>query len=276
MKGIDYSFARPGGAAIKADGNDFVLRYIPYPGDQGKGLTADELADLRANGLAVGLVFESTGERHLSGFPGGQADAVVARQALTRLKFPDSTAVYFAVDFDAQPSQFGMIDDYQRGAQSILGIGRVGVYGSYAVVERCQQAGTAAWLWQTYAWSGGKRYQSHLYQYRNDVTLNGGAVDLVASYGDEQGLWKVEDEHMTPEEKADFDALKRRLAQVETQLWGENPVTPRTTYQGVAVVQDIVSLKDAPEVQASTGGARVVFHTHNTGGPMDVPIGGGA
>ena len=53
-EGVDYSFARPGGAALRAAGKSFAVRYVPYQGDQGKGLKADELSDLQANGIAVG------------------------------------------------------------------------------------------------------------------------------------------------------------------------------------------------------------------------------
>jgi hypothetical protein len=283
MKGIDYSFARPGGAAIRADGNEFVIRYVPYPGDGGKGITADELADLRAHGLAVGLVFESVAERHLAGFAAGQADAVTSLRALTALGFPPATAVYFAVDFDAQPRHYPAIDDYQRGAASILGMERVGVYGSYAVIGHCKAAGTAMWFWQTYAWSGGQRNVAHLYQYSNAVTLNGGAVDLNAAYGDEQGLWmpEEEDDMALAEEVAqlrkDLGVAQTRIAQLEVQAWGEgqngiprdadHPYADLSMYTMDALLHE--HLTNHP------GSSKVGYHNHTTGGPGDMDPRGG-
>ena len=215
MKGIDYSWSRPGGAAIKAAGFEFVMRYVPYFGDGGKGLTVPELADLRANGLPVGLVFESTAARHLEGFAAGMMDARTAIDGIAGLGLPSNRPIYFAVDFYAQPDQMRAIDDYQSGAASILGIERVGVYGSYAVIDHCHKAGTAAWFWQTYAWSRGLVHpERHLYQYSNGETLNESAVDYNFGYGTDQGLWPANEEDemgMTPSERAEFDALKRAV-----------------------------------------------------------------
>ncbi len=190
MKGVDYSWARPGGAAIKSAGFDFAVRYVPYRGDAGKGLTKDELADLHANGVGVALVFESTANRALEGRPSGSADAIVVMDALSRLGWPDRPPVYFAVDFDATPEQQMPIDDYLRGAADVLGLSRVGVYGGYWVVKRCWENGTAKWLWQTYAWSGGNVHpEVHIYQYQNGQKLNGGDVDYNEARKNDFGQW---------------------------------------------------------------------------------------
>ena len=52
-KVADFSWARPGGANLKAKGYTGVMRYLSH--DTGKTLDASELADYRANGLAVGV-----------------------------------------------------------------------------------------------------------------------------------------------------------------------------------------------------------------------------
>lgn len=44
-----------------------------------------------------------------------------------------------------------------------------------------------------------------------------------------------EEEPMTPAEKAEFDAMKKRIYQLETQAWGENP-TPRDEANAYAPV----------------------------------------
>ena len=160
IKLVDFSWARPGGAAIKAAGFDGVLRYVPLPGDGGKGLTSGEIADYRENGLAIGLVFESAAQRPLDGHGAGVEDAQQCERAVGDLGFPATLPIYFAVDWDAQEDQLDDIDDYLRGAASVLGPARIGVYGSFRVVEHCREAGTAAWYWQSLAWSGGKDRKS--------------------------------------------------------------------------------------------------------------------
>ena len=190
LEGVDYSWARPGGAALKAAGKSFAMRYVPYQGDGGKGLKADELADLQANGIAVGLVFESTAGRMLEGYGAGVTDATVSLAAAAMLGFPKDRPIYFACDFDTIPVQLAMIDDYLRGAASVLGIERVGVYGEYDVVDHCLALGTARWFWQTYAWSGGRVHAAaHVLQYSNGQTVAGGEVDLCRSLAADFGQW---------------------------------------------------------------------------------------
>jgi hypothetical protein len=210
-KGVDYSWARPGGEAIKDEGFEFAIRYVPYPGDTGKGLTEEEVKDLHSHGLSIGLVFESSAERHLGGYLAGVNDANLVERARASLEFPKETAIYFAVDFDAQPSQFPLINEYQRGAISVLGFDRVGMYGHNRVLASAQNADTAKWFWQCLAWSGGKVFPDrHLYQYMNGVYVNGGAVDYNYAYGPTQGLWKPEGVEMDK-----FDELNAAMTKRE-------------------------------------------------------------
>jgi hypothetical protein len=101
IEGVDFSYDRPGGAALAAAGKHFVVRYITGAG--GKALTAAEISDYHAHGISIALVFESTRGRVLGGRPAGIADATQAVAACTALHIPSSTRIYFAVDFDAQP-----------------------------------------------------------------------------------------------------------------------------------------------------------------------------
>lgn len=199
MKGVDFSWSRPGGAAIAAAGYEFVLRYVPYPGDSGKGLTLAEVADYRAHGLSIGLVFESTAGRMFDGYPAGQWDAKQCQQSGAQLGFPKLLPFYFACDVDTTPDQLAYVDDYLRGCASVLGKQLTGVYGEYDVIEHCLNVSdTARYGWQTYAWSGGKVHPSNsLYQYLNGQTLNGGEVDLNEAYGN-AGLWTTEDDMPDP------------------------------------------------------------------------------
>lgn len=234
-KGVDYSFARPGGAAIAAAGFTFAMRYCPYSGDGGKGLTLAELDDLHANGIAVGLVYESTAGRPLAGYEAGDVDATVARAAMQQLAFPDDRPMYFAVDFNARPDHYAVIDQYLSGAASVLGLERVGVYGSYDVCAHCFMAATAKWFWQTYAWSAGKNFEwRNVYQYLNGQSLNGAAVDYNEAYGVDFGQWPVEDE-MTPADAYKLEAVWLALTAGDMALieqWNANGNSLLAGYTG--------------------------------------------
>lgn len=177
-EGIDYSWARPGGRNIKNAGKQFVVRYLFEDGQGGKGLDANELADLVNNGLEIVLVYEAFAASPKEGAQTGKAHAAAAQREINRLGLPANSVVYFAADWDAQANEQGQIDDYLRGAASVIGLERVGLYGSADVMTRTMASGTAKWFWQTYAWSKGRVQEGiHLYQYSNGQNLNG-AVDF--------------------------------------------------------------------------------------------------
>ena len=190
VEGVDFSFARPGGAAIVAAGKSFVVRYVPYSGDGGKGLTAAEIKDYRRHGLAIALVYESIAQRALAGKSAGAADARRAQAALASLGMPLDLPIYFACDWNATSAQQPTINAYLAGAASVIGIARVGVYGGYGLITRTKAARTARWFWQTYAWSYSKIASGiHLYQWSNGHRINGGAVDYTRAMVAEYGQW---------------------------------------------------------------------------------------
>ena len=188
-KGLDYSWGRPNLAQVKAAGFSFVARYLATVGG-GKEITKPEADAIRANGLGLVLVYEQYAKRPMEGRAAGRADANVALAQARSVGFPDDRPIYFAVDWDTTPGEQAAIDEYLRGAGEVLGIGRVGVYGSYYVVERCKKNGSAAWFWQTYAWSGGQiSAYTHFRQYLNGQSVGGAAVDFNESYKDDFGAW---------------------------------------------------------------------------------------
>ena len=176
-EGIDYSWARPGGSAIKNAGKKFVVRYLWEDGEGGKGLDAGELRDLLAHGLEIVLVYQAGTNTVLGGFNVGVAQAQAAQREINRLGLPKNSVVYFAADWDANAGQQAAINDFLNGAASIIGRERVGIYGSADVMQRTMESKAATWFWQTYAWSRGRVQEGiHLYQYLNGQNLNG-AVD---------------------------------------------------------------------------------------------------
>ncbi|MCP2166713.1 DUF1906 domain-containing protein [Goodfellowiella coeruleoviolacea] len=193
-RGLDYSTGPPSAAAVRAAGYEFVVRYVSRPGNP-KNITAPEFADLTGNGVAVALVFETTAERALSGYAGGAADARTAADQASGVGMPGDRPIYFAVDFDAQPNQLGVIDDYLRGAASVIGSRRVGVYGSQLVTRHCLDVGSTHFAWQSAAWRGGDGSAGppdrrvHLFQRRDTVQVDGVSCVVNDSNATDFGQW---------------------------------------------------------------------------------------
>lgn len=226
MQGIDYSFGRPGGAAIAAAGFQFAMRYLPYPGDQGKGLSLPEIADLHGNGIAIGLIWESVAGRAHEGYTAGLSDGVSALGALVDLNVPTDVAVYFTVDFDSSARDYEAIANYLVGAGSAIGHSRVGIYAEFEVIEylRVNTFLVAPWRWQTYAWSGpSKSPDIHVFQYRNGQTLNGAPVDYDEAIDGNWGQWsppakEAEPMALTPDEINEAEQKRMRVRRVAHRL----------------------------------------------------------
>jgi hypothetical protein len=211
IEGVDYAWApHPSPAALKGAGKHFAVRY-GGPGSDGKHLHADEVAALKAAGIALVANAEQAANS-FKGTAAGKAHATSADAAFKALGMPGNRPIYFSVDWDADAGDWAAIDAALRGAASVIGAARVGVYGSYDTVSHCHSAGTARWFWQTYAWSGGKTPPSfvHLYQYRNGQKIGGADCDFVRALQDDYGQWGVttnvgDDDDMTPEELLSYD-----------------------------------------------------------------------
>lgn len=202
VEGVDFSWARPGGAALARAGKRFVVRYVPYMLGDGtwtrKGLSAAEIKDYRARGLAIALVFESTAARPRGGYSAGVADAKTSQAGLSRLAktgIPQDLPVYFAVDFNTTSADWPALDAYLRGAAAVLGAPRIGVYAEKSYIDHARSKKLARYLWQTYAWSGGRDAAGiHIKQYLNGQIINGGAVDLCRAFQDDFGQWPAEED----------------------------------------------------------------------------------
>ena len=188
-KGLDYSWARPNLDDVKSAGFDFVARYLS-PIGSGKEISLPEAQQIRSHGLGLALVFESYQFRPKEGRAAGVQDGATALANARAVGFPDDRPIYFAVDWDTTPGDQVVIDEYLKGCAESIGLSRVGVYGSFYVVERCATNGTATWFWQTYAWSGGQvSSHTHFLQYLNGQTVGGGAVDFNESKREDFGAW---------------------------------------------------------------------------------------
>jgi hypothetical protein len=205
IEGVDFSFSKPTGAELKAAGKHFACRYLKYRfptrrdengvmqyvTDNGKGIDSGEVSDLFGHGISIVLNFEWYAGRMKEGWGAGVHDAIAAKAAAENIGAPSSVPIYFSADYDTIAASYPSIDSYLKGAASILGAGRIGIYGEYLLLKHCRDAGTARWFWQTYAWSGGNIGSSfiHLLQYNNGEKVGGNSVDLDRAYRTNYGQW---------------------------------------------------------------------------------------
>jgi len=164
-RGYDYAGGRVSGASLRSAGVAFVFRYFSDGGSDlpDKRITGAEFADLAANGIQIGINWETTATMMLAGYAQGVADAQACLawyQAVSGIVTLTSEAFYFSADFDEAQSQDQAIWDYLDGATSVLGLRpdgkrRAALYGSYYVCKRAADAGKVDFFWQTEAWSDG-------------------------------------------------------------------------------------------------------------------------
>ena len=155
----DYSYARPDVTPYAG-----VMRYLDdgNPNTSRPDLTAVEVGALHGKGKPIGLIWQMNGDKGRSGkgFDVGVLDAQTANAKADALGAPASVAVFYTVDWDAQPSQ---VEPYVRGVLSVTGR-PVGLYGSARIVDWATSLGIA-YRWQTKAWSLGViSPNAHLYQ----------------------------------------------------------------------------------------------------------------
>jgi hypothetical protein len=189
-KGIDYAFnPHPSIASLKAGGYVFACRYISSSAQNdknGKNLLAPEKTALLAAGISIVVVVEEGASRMLAGHSAGVTDATHA-DAVVKALGMTGMPIYFAADWDATEAQQAAINAYLDGAASIIGRGRVGIYGGYHVVDRALDAGKATYCWQTIAWSGGQWDTRAQLRQGSGVTVGGASCDrdtsMTADYG---------------------------------------------------------------------------------------------
>lgn len=192
FEGVDYAFPpRPDLNVLKTAGKSFLCRY-GGPGTIDKQL--DPAEALRATTLGFKLVANAEGSA--SGLLGGFDVGVSwARSAEARFKLcgmPTGRPIYLSVDFDVVSSQWPNVAAALRGAASVIGTDRVGIYGGLRAVTWARRDGVARWFWQTYAWSGGTWAPgNHIEQYRNGVNIAGANLDLDRAISGDYGQWTV-------------------------------------------------------------------------------------
>lgn len=170
---IDYAWAKPDPAQIKANGYVGVVRYLSH--DASKSLSAAEREALHAQGLGISLVFEDGAQRALGGAADGKADGLFANAQADALGFPRSLPLFYAVDFNVTAAQLPIVLAYivAAGATGRRAAG----YGSTALVNYLMAHGVGD-DWQTCAWSSGiVNDKAVLYQRLRPTTGLAGSFD---------------------------------------------------------------------------------------------------
>lgn len=191
VEGVDYSRDHPSIRGLAAIGKRFACRYVG-PGTADKHLTPTEATELIQAGLAVVSNAEGVEDGLLGGWNVGVDWARRAHAHAVRCGMPPDRPIYLSVDFNATAAQWPAVAEALRGAASVLGPSRVGVYGGYNTIAWSARDRVARWWWQTYAWSDERWHPlAHIQQYRNRVSLVGGTVDLDRAMVVDYGQWGV-------------------------------------------------------------------------------------
>lgn len=191
LNGIDFAV----GNGVTTDqilggGNSFVCRYLSNHlqlGGVDKDISAFELANYKAAGIAVVFVWETDGT--MPDFATGQSDALAANLELATLgaSIGDVTVSRAPIFFAADAQTVADLNGYLAGVNSVIGTSRTGIYGGLANVTAAFDAGLVAYGWQTYAWSGGQWDDRALIrQVKNGVDFYGASIDQ-----DQAAFWNV-------------------------------------------------------------------------------------
>ena len=191
IEGVDYSVDRPSPIGLVTVGKRFAGRYVG-PGFGAKMLLRAEAELLSRAGLFIVSLVEGAADDALQGYAKGVEHAELAAAWHKDQGFPWPVVCYAAVDFDVQMEQWPAVRDYFQGFAQVVGLGYTGIYGGLNAVQWAQADDVARWFFQTYAWSSGVWANGvHLQQYRNDVSLVGGTVDLDRATVNSYGQWNL-------------------------------------------------------------------------------------
>ncbi|OBB96418.1 DUF1906 domain-containing protein [Mycobacterium sp. 852002-40037_SCH5390672] len=218
MKLIDFAERKISPDEIKSAGYDGVVNYVsqsrPGANFEAKPLTRDYADALRAAGLHIVSNFQygKPGWPDPSdltrGYDGGVADAHTAMQLHSAAGGPNSAPIFFSVDDDIDANAWNSLAvQWFRGINSVLGVGRTGIYGhaqacGWAIRDGVIGPSTTAghlWAWQTKSWSHGERepmavlYQEVVNSPSNPGPLLGGInVDVDQVLAADFGQWDLD------------------------------------------------------------------------------------
>jgi hypothetical protein len=170
---------------LKSKGYSFAGRYYSdYK--VSKLLTRQDAENISKAGLDIVAIFENnpTNPEYFS-YTTGVTDLLTATQRAIEAGQAKGSAIYFTVNFGAQPVYHQLIDEYFKGIcdemkhftaeDELKRFWKIGIYGSYPVVNYIRLHNKSVnYIWQTYSWSNGRVHpESNIYQYKNNVKVLG-------------------------------------------------------------------------------------------------------
>jgi hypothetical protein len=212
---IDFAERRIPPDEIKAAGYGGVVNYVsesrPGANFEAKPITREYADALRAAGLQIVSNFQygkpgwADPSDYTRGYDGGVADAQTAQRLHGAAGGPGSAPIFFSVDDNIDLNTWNTVAvQWFRGINSVLGVGRTGVYGDAQVCGWAIRDGVIGnsstpghrWAWQTKAWSNGERepmavlYQAVVNTPSNPGPLLGGInVDVDEVLAPDFGQW---------------------------------------------------------------------------------------
>ncbi|MEB3981479.1 DUF1906 domain-containing protein [Mycobacterium sp. 663a-19] len=215
---IDFAERRIAPAEIKAAGYDGVVNYVseerPGAHFEAKPITREYADALRAAGLHIVSNYQygkpgwPTPSDYTRGYDGGVADAQTASRLHGAAGGPNSAPIFFSVDEDIDPNTWnGVAVQWFRGINSVLGVGRTGIYGHARACGWAIRDGVIGnsstpgfkWAWQTRSWSNGARepaavlYQAVVNSPSSPGPLLGGInVDVDDVLATDYGQWDLD------------------------------------------------------------------------------------
>lgn len=248
--GADYTGAI-GTGSLKAAGVTFVGRYVAdRGGNDWKTIKRGEAEGLKAAGIDVFLFHETSEDYMLGGYPRGVEAARNSDAEAKRLGL-DGVGVYFCADWDVTRggaatspgarADVAAVVNCLRGAASVLGKGRTGLYGSYWIVDEAVRAGVCGLFCCTAAWSGGLWHpRAQLRQYAGSFggranRIAGQEIDWETAHADYFGQWGGKGSNGTGDDVV-LPTLKlgsKGQPVMRMQQWFGGPVYPGLVVDGV-------------------------------------------
>jgi hypothetical protein len=209
---IDFAERRIPPEEIKAAGYDGVVNYVsaerPGAHFEAKPITRQYADALRAAGLQIVSNFQygkpgwPDPSDYTRGRDGGVADAQTALGLHNAAGGTPTAPIFFSVDDNIDRNTWNNVAvQWFRGINSVLGVGRTGIYGhaqacGWAISDGVIGNSTSPghnWAWQTKAWSNGQREAAAvLYQgVIEGPVLNGIKVDVDDVLAPDFGQWDL-------------------------------------------------------------------------------------
>jgi hypothetical protein len=165
-KGFDFAWTKPTPKQVKDAGGKFICGY--FSTDITKNLNRHNITGFLDAGISVVTVWETAAQRSSQGAAAGAWDVHAAEAERAATPLGRDSVLYLATDFDATWDE---VKAYYHAAAGTIGIHRVGIYAGIKVIDAAYADGFR-YLWQTLAWSRGKR-SKHALIYQDGKTMWG-------------------------------------------------------------------------------------------------------